>query len=218
MLIERKSFCFEVKNVNDAGRFSGYASTFGNTDLGGDIVMPGAFKSFLDSRGTQPLPALWQHNPDEPIGVFDLFSEDQKGLVCEGQLQIKVGRGLEAHELLKMQAITGLSIGYITRDYSIDEATGTRQLKNIDLKEISLVTFPMNELAQITDVKSIADLNSLSDCEQTLREVGMSRAAAKAFIAQVKKYSGQREVDFEKSFRELMSNNTKTLKEKYGSL
>jgi HK97 family phage prohead protease len=96
---------------------------------------------------------LWQHKQDEPIGVFEQMFEDEMGLYVQGRLLLDVARAREAYALLKQGAISGLSIGYSPTQYKIDANNGTRILSEIELWEISLVTFPANAAAGVTVVK-----------------------------------------------------------------
>ncbi|TNE60833.1 MAG: HK97 family phage prohead protease [Alphaproteobacteria bacterium] len=140
----------EVKTGAAPGSFSGYGAIFGNLDRDGDIVARGAFTESLKAR--MPV-LLWQHDAKEPIGRFDLVREDEHGLYVEGRLSM-TGRGLEAYALLKMGALDGLSIGFVARDAARDAASGVRTITRADLMEISLVTFPANDLARVSAVKS----------------------------------------------------------------
>lgn len=183
-----RDFGFEIKNISDDGTFSGYGSVFNVQDSYDDIIVPGAFAESLAAhkeKGTLPA-LLWQHRSGEPVGVYTGMEEDSVGLKVDGQLALKTARGAEAHELLKMKAITGLSIGFMTREDSYDRLTGIRTLKKLDLWEVSLVTFPANESARIQSVKSIEEVATLRDAEKYLRESGMSRAEAVAFLSRVK--------------------------------
>ena len=118
--------------IDADGRFSGYASVFGRLDGGGDIVMPGAFRDTLKSRGASRVRLLFQHDPKEPIGLWDEIAEDGFGLKVSGRL-------LE----------DGLSIGFRAVRATREGRTGTRRLWAVDLWEISIVTFPMMEAARI---------------------------------------------------------------------
>jgi len=189
-------FGFAIKSISDTGTFSGYGSVFGVKDSYGDIVVPGAFTESLDAHKAQKrLPAmLWQHRSAEPIGVYTSMHEDNIGLQVEGQLALATVRGAEAHALMKMGALTGLSIGYVTREDNYDKVTGITTLKKVDLWEVSPVTFPANDAARIQGVKSIELLESLRDAEKYLREAGLGRMEAKAFIARLKSL-GQRDAD-----------------------
>lgn len=149
-----KDFGLDVKSVAEDGTFEGYASVAGNEDSYGDIVKPGAFaKSLAKHRreGTKPL-LLWQHNPDEPIGVWDEMSEDGTGLYGKGRLLKGVRRAEEAHILLKNGAFRGISIGY--REVKADPNGKGKDLHEVDLLEASLVSFPANRRARVVSVKS----------------------------------------------------------------
>lgn len=190
---DRLDVPFKIKAVSEDGLFSGYGSVFGVIDSYKEVVAPGAFAESLSQR----TPALlWQHRSGEPIGVYSALREDQTGLYVEGKLALKTARGAEAYELLKMGAISGLSIGFVTRDDSYDRVTGIRTLKKVDLWEVSLVTFPANESARISGVKSIETIESLADAEAFLREAGgLSRREATALVSRIKSLRGRGDPD-----------------------
>lgn len=182
-------FACELKANGETGTFEGYGSVFSITDKGGDIVAPGAFAETLaESKAAGRMPAmLWQHNPREPIGIYTAMEEDAVGLRVKGQLAMKTSRGAEAFELMKMGALTGLSIGYRVRDDSYDRVTGIRTIKKADLVEVSPVTFPMNDASRISAVKTIEELETLSEIERHLRDAcGMSKTEATALVSRVK--------------------------------
>ena len=186
-----KTFDFqcELKASGDTGTFEGYGSIFNITDKGGDIVVPGAFSETLAAqKAAGRLPAmLWQHRQAEPIGVYTAMEEDAVGLKVKGQLALKTARGAEAYELMKMGALSGMSIGYRSRDDSYDRVTGVRSLKKLDLVELSLVTFPMNDASRVSAVKTIEELDSLSEIERHLRDVcGLSKSESTALVSRVK--------------------------------
>lgn len=184
---------FEIKAVNDDGFFSGYGSVFNVVDSYKEIVLPGAFDESLKGR----LPSLlWQHRSGEPIGVYTAVKEDSIGLHVEGKLALKTARGAEAYELLKMGAISGLSIGFMTREDSYDKLTGIRSLKKVDLWEVSLVTFPANDAARVSNVKQIDGIKSLKDAESYLRDVGgFSKREALEFVSCIKSMHGRSDSD-----------------------
>ena len=157
--MDRKSFRFDVKSLDDAGAFEGYISVFGNKDSVGDIVDPGAFTKTLLEQ--QSFPLLWQHNADEPIGSFTA-SEDGHGLKVAGQLVLAVQKAREAYELRKADAIKGMSFGYDTIKHTME--SGSRHLKELKLWEGSFVTFPANPLAEMTAVKGL-NLQELLDMD-----------------------------------------------------
>jgi HK97 family phage prohead protease len=140
-------------SIDAEGRFSGYASLFGIPDLGRDVVLPGAFATSLAKRGADGVRLLWQHDPGEPIGRWLTIAEDRRGLRVVGALNLAVGRAREVHALMRDGAIDGLSIGYRVVRSKTDPRAGLRRLAEIDLWEISVVTFPMLPQARIGDVK-----------------------------------------------------------------
>jgi HK97 family phage prohead protease len=189
MTTKQLDFACDLKADGDTGTFSGYGSVFSITDRGGDIVAPGAFADTLAAaKAAGRLPALlWQHRQAEPIGVYTSMEEDSIGLKVSGKLALKTARGAEAYELMKMGAITGLSIGYKVRDDSWDRVTGVRTIKKADLFELSLVTIPMNDASRVSAVKTIEELESLSEIERHLRDsCGMSKSEATALVSRVK--------------------------------
>lgn len=174
MELERKSMAFEVKDISDTGTFEGYAAVFGNVDAWNDVIERGAFKSCLrDYKKAGKMPALlWQHDRKQPIGVYEAMKEDDHGLFVKGRLlKDDVAQASEAYALLKAGALSGMSIGYLVKDYSIDEKTWVRTLRKVDLVEASLVTFPANDKAQITSVKS-SGIKTIREFEAFLRDVG----------------------------------------------
>lgn len=182
-------FDFEVKEVTPAGNFTGYGSVYSVVDQGGDIVAPGAFAESLSAMmAKNKMPAmLFGHQAGQlPVGAYQSVKEDPAGLWLDGNLATDTQRGGDLHKLMKMKAISGLSIGFVTRDDSYDRVTGVRTIKKADLWEVSLVNFPMNDAARVQSVKSIELIEDLKYAEQYLRDAGLSRTEAKAFIARVK--------------------------------
>jgi hypothetical protein len=178
------------------GRFSGYASIFGNKDLGNDIVEKGAFASSLKRKSPKQIKMLFMHKTDEPIGVYEKMEEDEKGLRVEGKLALGTQRGKEVYELMKMGAIDGLSIGYRVdaKGYHYDDDGKKRRLKNVDLMEISAVTFPMNPKARVRKVKGAEC--TIREWEELLRDVGgLSRNESKVGAKALVKALSQRDVD-----------------------
>jgi len=163
------------------GKFEGYGSIFGNKDLGNDVVEDGAFSKSLRVKKAKGIKLLWQHKQDMPIGVFESIKEDGDGLRVKGKLALGTQQGREAYELLKMGALDGLSIGYKAdpQKQSYDERRRRRMLKEVDLMEISLVTFPMNPKARVQQVKD-AFTRTIRDWETHFREdCGLSRSLSK---------------------------------------
>ncbi len=143
-----------LSTIRTTGVFEGYASLFGIADLGHDIVMPGAFRQSLARRGAQKVKLLWQHQAGEPIGSWLSLQEDARGLHVIGKLNLHVARAREILSLMREGSVDGLSIGFRAKRVQRDPATGLRHLLEVDLWEISLVTFPMLPQARVSAVKS----------------------------------------------------------------
>jgi HK97 family phage prohead protease len=192
MQIKTRDFGFEVKEVTAAGNFTGYGSVYNVVDQGDDVVTPGAFAdSLTELSAKKRLPAmLFGHKAGElPVGAYQKITEDATGLWLDGNLAIDTQKGGDIHKLMMMKpfpGISGLSIGFITRDDSYDRVSNVRTIKKADLWEVSIVNFPMNDGARMQTVKSIEIIENLRDAERHLRDSGMSRAEAVAFIARVK--------------------------------
>ena len=180
----------EVKSVNDDGTFEGYGSVFNVKDSYSDVIVKGAFvESIKAHREKNTSPALlWQHDHTSPMGIWVSMEEDGHGLKMVGKLALGTQKGKEAYELLKMGAVKGLSIGFAVpkggEDY--DEKTRINTIKQIDLWETSVVTFPANRDAQVTAVKSLlekGDLPDIREFEQFLtRDAGFTRAQARVIL------------------------------------
>ena len=124
-------------------QFEGYASLFGVPDSSGDIVAPGAFANSLRLRGTRRVRLLYQHFAHEPIGVWEVIREDATGLYVKGRIVTELERGRDVLALLREGALDGLSIGFRTKRARRDVASGTRTLLEVELWEVSIVTFPL---------------------------------------------------------------------------
>lgn len=140
----------EVLTVSDGHVIEGYASLFGACDQGGDVVQKGAYSRSLKGLSDQGrrVKMLWQHDPAQPIGVWDELREDGKGLWVRGRILDAVEKGREAAALIGAGAIDGLSIGYRTVRATKDDR-GQRLLNEVELWEVSLVTFPMLPQARV---------------------------------------------------------------------
>tara|TARA_R110000851_G_scaffold28873_2_gene80227 strand:+ start:438 stop:1271 length:834 start_codon:yes stop_codon:yes gene_type:complete len=170
----------DMPDAEEEGTFEGYASVFENTDLGNDVIKTGAFKKSLRKRGYKGVKLLYQHKSDMPIGVFDSIKEDDNGLYVKGRLALKTTAGRDAYELLKMGALDAMSIGFRAnpKEISYDKRTQKRNIGEVDLLEISLVTFPMNPQALIRSVK--ANEISIREWEKGMRDAFViSRSEAK---------------------------------------
>ena len=185
---------FEIKAVNDDGTIEGYGSVFDVKDIYADIIQKGAFdKSIKAHKENKSMPAmLWQHDSAQPIGIWTEMSEDGNGLKLKGKLAMDTVKGKEAHSLLKMGALNGLSIGFMTKQSQYDEKTEIRTLTEVDLWETSIVTFPANTKARVTQVKSVDDITCRKDAEDALRQSGFSRTDATAFVSRLMRMGEER--------------------------
>lgn len=169
------AFPLEIKSLSDAGLIEGLAAAYGNVDMGGDRIMPGAFHKSL-AASSAPIPMLLHHKLDRPIGRWDSVIETSGGLLAKGKITMEAADGREAHALARDGALRGLSIGYKAVDWKHDK--GVRNLIELALHEVSLVTIPMNPLTRITNVKSITGAR---DIEDILGQIdGLSRRKVKA--------------------------------------
>lgn len=168
-------------------QFSGHGSVFNNVDLGDDIIVPGAFKASLAERkksGVMPS-MFWSHDPTKVAGKWIEMKEDSRGLWVKGELA-PTPLGNEVHELMKMEAVSGLSIGFQIRDQDYDKA-GNRIIKAVDLWEVSVCAIPMNPMARVHHVKTQTSergeyVPTPREFERILRDVGCSKAVAKRMI------------------------------------
>jgi HK97 family phage prohead protease len=222
---------FSVKNIEeeqDFFRFKGYASTFGNVDLGGDKVMPGAWTETLKEikeSGTV-VPILWQHNHSEPLGVYDVIGEDAKGLFVDGRMpkadSFVTGRVMPQ---MKIGSIGKLSIGYGIKKDGFKWKGDVRELHSLKLFETSLVTFPMNTDADILSFKAI-DFSTLADVEireleRAMKEgIKFDNKEAKQIISLMKsagmlrdEHDGSRDGDDFKQMEDVLDKILNTLKE-----
>ena len=153
--MEYKYYPIHLKSTYHEGVFDGYASVFNTLDHHQDVVMHGAFRKSLNEwhQKLQTPLLLWQHNPSEPVGYCLSLMEDHHGLAIRGQLLTSLKRGAEAYTLVKSRRIRGLSIGYIPTQTQTIPGRKVRVLREIDLREISLVTLPANPHAGILSVK-----------------------------------------------------------------
>lgn len=189
--MEKKKIPLQIKSLNDR-EFSGYGSIFGNRDLGGDVVEKGAFKRTLaQKKRAGHLPQMfWGHNPDQVPGKWLDMYEDDDGLMVRGVLA-DTQLGNEIHTLLKMDAVRGLSIGYVTRDQDWED--DIRIIKDVDLWEVSIVSLPMNPLANIEHVKSRLSaageyVPTKTELEDILRKAGFSRRVAKECVFKIRSF------------------------------
>jgi hypothetical protein len=185
-ILQRASTGCEYKALDDAstGRFAGYGAVFGNVDAYNERLLPGAFTQTLaEAAATGRQPAmLWQHDPTQPIGVWRTLREDAHGLFVEGELaDTQLGR--EAYSLLKLGALSGLSIGFSVKRERLNPDDNVRELEAVKLWEVSPVTFPANSYARVAAVKSESAM-TIREFERFLRDAGsFSAQQAKAIAA-----------------------------------
>ncbi|KIN60744.1 Phage prohead protease [Sulfitobacter noctilucae] len=178
--LERKFMAFEeVAEVEGGTEISGYASLFGAVDQGGDLVEAGAYGVSLKAvkAAGRKIKMLWQHDPTQPIGVWDEVREDAKGLFVKGRILSSVEKGREAAALIAAGAIDGLSIGYRTVKAS-KNTKGQRLLSELELWEVSLVTFPMLPSARVAGKGDFAHVGEI------LREMAATFEGARAEMAE----------------------------------
>lgn len=202
LLVKASHGVLELKAEGADGEITGYGSVFEKVDSYGEAVMPGAFaksiKRWKSSR--RPIPMLWQHRSDMPIGVWDDFEEDSKGLKLAGRLNLETQRGADAWSDVKMKSVGGLSIGYyeIKADSYDYGSVEPRKLLELDLRETSVVTFPALKEAQIDAVKARlarGERLTVREFEGLLREkLRLSRSEAEEIAASGYKAWIQREV------------------------
>ena len=153
----QSSFSLEIKGVDaSAGTFEGLAAVYGNIDHENDVILPGAFTKTLKDHGGK-VPILYQHYHSSPIGMGEL-TDSAGGLHIKGELVLEVSKARESYALMKREVLKGLSIGYSTVVSEYDRDKDIRYLKELRLHEVSLVTFPMNLQAQVTDVKRFDEM------------------------------------------------------------
>lgn len=176
----------DLKSVTPDGLFEGYASLFDAEDLGRDVIAPGAFAASLAKRGAAGIKMLFQHDPGQPIGVWTSLVEDARGLYATGRLTTEVPKAREVLALMRDGAVDGLSIGFRAVKGRRDARSGIRHLKEIDLWEISVVTFPMQPDARVLRVKSspfAGRVPTPREFERWLtRDAGLTRGEARAVM------------------------------------
>jgi HK97 family phage prohead protease len=186
-----------TKALSDDGTFEGYASVFDIEDHGGDTVRKGAFKAGLQKlvKEKRTLKMLWNHDRYQPIGKFTEAEEDGKGLFVTGKLTLGVQKADETRLLMLDEAVDSMSIGgYVVKE-QVDNKTFKRDLLEIELREISPVTFPALDAARIVSVKSLSEVGDLPELEAYLRDVGgFSAKDAKTIISKAKAATPRRDV------------------------
>lgn len=177
-----------AKELTETGQFEGWAAVFGNIDLQGDRIKRGAFGESIEESGGR-WPVLFGHNTGRVVGFSTAAEEDTKGLRVEGEFTLASDEGRNAYATAKHAAQLGqkfgLSIGYGIRGddgASYDSGTGIRTLKNLTVYEFSLAAIPANPRARIMSVKAAGDW-TIREFEEHLRDAGLSKEAAKRFVA-----------------------------------
>lgn len=146
--MDKKNFNFTEFTTEKNGIVTGYASVSNVIDKHNDLIVPGAFKNINEKA----IKFLWQHKPEEPIGIIEELFEDQKGLFFKAKLLLDLPVAKSAYRLVKGKAISGVSIGFKPTKYHYEG--DIRIIEELDLWEISLVTFPANEEANVLEIKS----------------------------------------------------------------
>lgn len=180
----------EIKFTGDGskGTFEGYASVFNNTDADGDIILPGAFAGVVANQSRKVAMFFNHQTRAIPVGKWDSMHEDEKGLFVRGQLTPGLSLSEDLKAAMKHGTVEGMSVGFSVGPDDYTVGSSGLIFKNISyLREISVCTFPANELAGVTAMKSIDGIKTIRDAEAWLRDsVGLSRSEAQAFIARVK--------------------------------
>ncbi|UCF50262.1 MAG: HK97 family phage prohead protease [Thermoplasmatales archaeon] len=203
----------EVKQENQTyGRISGIGSTFNDVDRGGDRVLPGAFKESLAKNKKAGKKIKMMANHGYVIGGWNEYKETDEGLLVSGDINLEVQAGKETYALAKQEVITDLSIGYIAREFEFKKYKGemVREIKKLDLYEVSLVTFPMNTNANILDIKSC---NTITDISKFLKNYGISNKDTNEIIYHLKSFvrnDSKDEIE-EKSRNELLESMDKII-------
>lgn len=180
MKIKDQIIKLSADSVSEDGTFIGYASTFGTINSYGEYVEKGAYTETIANLGDNKLPMLWTHNDEEPIGYFTELVQDEVGLKVKGTLLVNdIAKAKEVHSLIKNGVVTGMSIGGYVKDYD----NKNDALLAIDLREISVCTFPADGNARISEYND-TDLN-IREVEHALRDVGVSQRISKKFAKEI---------------------------------
>jgi HK97 family phage prohead protease len=154
--LDYKSFSLEIKSLDEAGKFSGIASTYSTEpDYMSDVIKPGAFTKTIKDRGPE-IPILWSHHMDEPVGK-GLLTDTASALLIDGDLALDLPEGQKAYTRMLKKIARGLSIGYDERRLKSYMKDGIRYLTEIPLLEVSLCTIPVNPGTWVTQVKALLE-------------------------------------------------------------
>ena len=179
----------------EKGEFKGYGSVFNSIDRGGDTIQKGAFVDALEKNGLPKMFVNHNHN-DIPVGDWLVAKEDDTGLFLKGKIDMNHILGPSAHSAMKRGAMNGLSIGVVKSTMITEKIKTGRLVVKGDLREVSIVTFPMEVQAQVMSIKADLDLvNDLKGAEAILRELGLSKSEATAFVSRISGI-GQRDAEY----------------------
>jgi len=173
---EYKSLPFELSKKEEGESpeytFEGYASVFGNIDSGKDRIVKGAFSETLEDRGKRSIKVLYQHDMTAPIGVVEEAYEDDRGLYVKGKIT-PTTQGKDAWLLMKDNVINEMSIGFIVKESDVirEDKGLVREIKRVDLFEVSPVTWGMNSETEITDTKSEEIEKKTFDIEEAFEDI-----------------------------------------------
>ena len=178
-MLDAFDIVLDAKALDDDGNIEGLAVGYGDADVGGDVVAPGS----VQLEGRKSIPMLMHHDRKRPVGVWTEFNDRPDGLHVKGRFSTST-EAREARDDVKLGAITGLSMGFITQKHRFEGKS--RHLLQLGLHEISLVTVPMHNRTRILSIKDIlggGELPTVRFFEDYLREAGFSRAKATAMAA-----------------------------------
>ena len=185
---ELKFTALDLTDADTSGVFEGYASLFDREDLARDVIAAGAFRQSLSERGVQGVRMLYQHDPAHPIGVWERIEEDALGLRVRGRLTLETEKARDVLHLMRAGAIDGLSIGFKAKRTRRDQRSGIRRILELELWEISIVTFPMMPCARVHGVKCSPFGGTLPTERQferwLVRDAGFTRGEARSLMRQ----------------------------------
>ncbi len=185
---ELKFTALDLTEADTSGVFEGYASLFDREDLARDVILAGAFRQSLSERGAQGVRMLYQHDPAHPIGVWERIEEDALGLRVRGRLTLETEKARDVLHLMRAGAIDGLSIGFKAKRTRREQRSGIRRILELELWEISIVTFPMMPGARVHGVKCSPFGGALPTERQferwLVRDAGFTRAEARSLMRQ----------------------------------
>jgi hypothetical protein len=183
---ELKFTSLDLTDADVSGVFEGYASIFDREDLARDVIVPGAFRNSLAERGVAGVRMLYQHDPAHPIGVWERIEEDALGLKVRGRLTLGTEKARDVLSLMRAGAIDGLSIGFKAKRTRREQRSGVRRILDLELWEISIVTFPMMPGARVHGVKCSPFGGKVPTERQferwLVRDAGFTRSEARSLM------------------------------------